>query len=67
MPEESGKSQEDEINALYGLPAVNKDGSRQSNYNDDDDCFEALPEDTVEAIGSSIVAIRGLLSAQSTL
>ncbi|EKV15825.1 Alpha-ketoglutarate-dependent taurine dioxygenase [Penicillium digitatum] len=32
--EESGKSQEDEINALYGLPAVNKDGSRQSNYND---------------------------------
>ncbi|KAJ5718447.1 hypothetical protein N7488_004093 [Penicillium malachiteum] len=30
----SGKSQEDELNALYGLPAVNKDGSRQSNYND---------------------------------
>jgi taurine dioxygenase len=32
--EESGKSQEDELNALYGLPPVNKDGSRQSNYND---------------------------------
>lgn len=32
--EASGKSQEDELNALYGLPAVNKDGSRQSNYND---------------------------------
>ncbi|OQE22887.1 hypothetical protein PENFLA_c012G09576 [Penicillium flavigenum] len=32
--EESGKSQEDELNALYGLPTVNKDGSRQSNYND---------------------------------
>ncbi|KAJ5295803.1 hypothetical protein N7508_010624 [Penicillium antarcticum] len=32
--EESGKSQEDELNALYGLPVVNKDGSRQSNYND---------------------------------
>lgn len=32
--EGSGKSQEDELNALYGLPAVNKDGSRQSNYND---------------------------------
>ncbi|KAJ6183854.1 hypothetical protein N7519_005155 [Penicillium mononematosum] len=31
---ESGKSQEDELNALYGLPTVNKDGSRQSNYND---------------------------------
>ncbi|KAJ5647830.1 hypothetical protein N7490_004202 [Penicillium lividum] len=30
----SGKSQEDEVNALYGLPAVNKDGARQSNYND---------------------------------
>jgi taurine dioxygenase len=32
--EEAGISQEDELNALYGLPAVNKDGSRQSNYND---------------------------------
>ena len=32
--QETGKSQEDELNALYGLPAVNKDGSRQSNYND---------------------------------
>ncbi|CAI7568971.1 unnamed protein product [Penicillium pancosmium] len=32
--EASGKSQEDELSALYGLPAVNKDGSRQSNYND---------------------------------
>lgn len=32
--EETGISQEDELNALYGLPAVNKDGSRQSNYND---------------------------------
>lgn len=32
--EEEGKSQEEEICALYGLPAVNKDGSRQSNYND---------------------------------
>ncbi|KAJ5584875.1 uncharacterized protein N7459_004675 [Penicillium hispanicum] len=32
--EASGKSQEEEINALYGLPQVNKDGSRQSNYND---------------------------------
>lgn len=32
--EESGKSQEEELCALYGLSAVNKDGSRQSNYND---------------------------------
>jgi taurine dioxygenase len=32
--EEWGRSQEEELNALYGLPAVNKDGSRQSNYND---------------------------------
>lgn len=32
--EATGKSQEEELNALYGLPAVNKDGSRQSNYND---------------------------------
>lgn len=32
--EASGKSQEDEVNAQFGLPAVNKDGSRQSNYND---------------------------------
>jgi sulfonate dioxygenase len=32
--EETGVSQEDELNALYGLPAVNKDGARQSNYND---------------------------------
>ncbi|KAJ5371398.1 Taurine catabolism dioxygenase TauD/TfdA [Penicillium cataractarum] len=31
---ESGKSQEEDLAALYGLPAVNKDGSRQSNYND---------------------------------
>ncbi|KAJ5894797.1 hypothetical protein N7495_006488 [Penicillium taxi] len=32
--EETGKSQEEDLNALYGLPVVNKDGSRQSNYND---------------------------------
>ncbi|KAJ5924532.1 TauD-domain-containing protein [Penicillium verhagenii] len=31
---DSGISQEDEINALHGLPAVNKNGARQSNYND---------------------------------
>ncbi|THC97330.1 hypothetical protein EYZ11_003164 [Aspergillus tanneri] len=30
----AGKSQEEEYIALYNLPAVNKDGSRQSNYND---------------------------------
>ncbi|KAK2754784.1 hypothetical protein FQN54_006677 [Arachnomyces sp. PD_36] len=30
----NGKSQEEEIIAKYGLPQVNKDGSRQSNYND---------------------------------
>ncbi|KAI9930538.1 hypothetical protein ASPWEDRAFT_171165 [Aspergillus wentii DTO 134E9] len=30
----TGKSQEEEFAALYGLPPVNKDGSRQSNYND---------------------------------
>ncbi|KAI9873609.1 MAG: hypothetical protein M1830_010803 [Pleopsidium flavum] len=29
-----GKSQEDELNARYGLPKINKDGSGQSNYND---------------------------------
>ncbi|OJJ44960.1 hypothetical protein ASPZODRAFT_144283 [Penicilliopsis zonata CBS 506.65] len=29
-----GKSQEDVLAALYNLPKVNKDGSRQSNYND---------------------------------
>ncbi|KAF9893259.1 hypothetical protein FE257_011689 [Aspergillus nanangensis] len=29
-----GKSQEEEHIALYNLPPVNKDGSRQSNYND---------------------------------
>lgn len=27
-------SQEEEMNACYGLPKVNKDGSGQSNYND---------------------------------
>ncbi|KAF3385235.1 hypothetical protein F1880_003052 [Penicillium rolfsii] len=32
--QESGRSQEEDLAALYGLPAVNKDGSRQSNYND---------------------------------
>ena len=31
---ESGKSQEDDQSALYGLPKVNKDGSGTSNYND---------------------------------
>ncbi|KAJ5559105.1 Taurine catabolism dioxygenase TauD/TfdA [Penicillium sp. DV-2018c] len=31
---EDGRSQEEEFSVLYGLPAVNKDGSRQSNYND---------------------------------
>ncbi|KAI9734884.1 MAG: hypothetical protein M1834_001964 [Cirrosporium novae-zelandiae] len=30
----AGKSQEEELNARYGLPPVNKDGSGQSNYND---------------------------------
>ncbi|KAI9039560.1 TauD/TfdA dioxygenase family protein [Aspergillus affinis] len=30
----AGKSQEEEHIALYNLPAVNKDGARQSNYND---------------------------------
>ncbi|KAI9792631.1 MAG: hypothetical protein M1833_001035 [Piccolia ochrophora] len=30
----AGKSQEEELNSLYGLPRVNKDGSGQSNYND---------------------------------
>jgi sulfonate dioxygenase len=30
----AGKSQEEELNRLYGLPQVNKDGSGQSNYND---------------------------------
>jgi len=30
----AGKSQEEEMNARYGLPKVNKDGSSQSNYND---------------------------------
>lgn len=30
----AGKSQENELNARYGLPKVNKDGSGQSNYND---------------------------------
>ncbi|RVX66314.1 hypothetical protein B0A52_09745 [Exophiala mesophila] len=29
-----GKSQEEEFNAQWGLPQVNKDGARQSNYND---------------------------------
>lgn len=28
------KSQEEDLAAKYGLPVVNKDGSRQSNYND---------------------------------
>ena len=30
----SGLSQEEEMNARYGLPPVNKDGSGQVNYND---------------------------------
>ncbi|KAK4697486.1 hypothetical protein P7C71_g592, partial [Lecanoromycetidae sp. Uapishka_2] len=30
----AGKSQEEELNARYGLPKVNKDGSGQGNYND---------------------------------
>ncbi|MCJ1298076.1 hypothetical protein MMC08_000865, partial [Hypocenomyce scalaris] len=30
----AGKSQEEEVNARYGLPKANKDGSGQSNYND---------------------------------
>lgn len=30
----TSKSQEEEMNARYGLPKVNKDGSGQSNYND---------------------------------
>ncbi|GAB7355927.1 hypothetical protein MBLNU459_g6569t1 [Dothideomycetes sp. NU459] len=30
----NGKSQEEELNARYGLPPVNKDGAGQSNYND---------------------------------
>ncbi|KAL8948489.1 MAG: hypothetical protein Q9222_005332 [Ikaeria aurantiellina] len=29
-----GKSQEEELGARYGLQSVNKDGTRQSNYND---------------------------------
>ena len=28
------KSQEEDLAERYGLPVVNKDGSRQSNYND---------------------------------
>jgi len=30
----AGKSQEEELNALYGLPQVSKDGSGIQNYND---------------------------------
>ncbi|KAL8689831.1 MAG: hypothetical protein Q9224_004551, partial [Gallowayella concinna] len=30
----AGKSQEEELNARFGLPNVDKDGARQSNYND---------------------------------
>ncbi|KAL8713073.1 MAG: hypothetical protein Q9220_002933 [cf. Caloplaca sp. 1 TL-2023] len=30
----NGKSQEEELGSRYGLPNVNKDGTRQSNYND---------------------------------
>ena len=30
----TSKSQEEDVNAHYGLPSVNKDGSGQSNYND---------------------------------
>lgn len=30
----AGKSQEEELNARYSLPAVDKNGARQSNYND---------------------------------
>lgn len=30
----AGKSQEEELNSRDGLPNVNKDGARQSNYND---------------------------------
>ena len=32
--EKNAKSQEEELGEKYGLPVVNKDGSRQSNYND---------------------------------
>jgi len=32
--DENGKSQEEELNDLYGLPQVNKDGSGLQNYND---------------------------------
>lgn len=32
--EEPARSQEEELGERYGLPAVNKDGSGQSNYND---------------------------------
>lgn len=30
----AGKSQEEEMNARYGLPTANMDGSGPSNYND---------------------------------
>lgn len=30
----AGKSQEEELSARFGLPKVDKDGTRQSNYND---------------------------------
>jgi sulfonate dioxygenase len=30
----NGKSQEEELNAAAGRPQVNKNGARQSNYND---------------------------------
>lgn len=30
----TSKSQEEEMNACYGLPKISKDGSDQSNYND---------------------------------
>jgi taurine dioxygenase len=30
----AGQSQEEYLHEHYGLPRVNKDGARQSNYND---------------------------------
>lgn len=32
--DQEAKSQEEDLAERYGLPKVNKDGSRQSNYND---------------------------------
>ncbi|KAL9000127.1 MAG: hypothetical protein Q9169_001202 [Polycauliona sp. 2 TL-2023] len=30
----AGRSQEEELNASFGIPSIDKDGTRQSNYND---------------------------------